>query len=159
MIEFRGQLSSVVEKRILHNQRTMEAKLIFFVFLIMLPSANALANFVGHFAIVWVYAGMLVCLPIIALTIPRSKKEKQMFTPKSMVIDEDSITCKKATTCDVRYFEDVKTVRDFGEFYEFVFRFGKISTHFICQKDLLVKGTLEEFEALFDGKIEKVESK
>ena len=57
---------------------------------------------------------------------------------------------------EYRNIEDVKCVRDFGEFYELVFPFGKISEKFICQKDLLSKGTLAEFEALFGDKILRV---
>ena len=47
---------------------------------------------------------------------------------------------------------DAKQLRDFGEFYEIVFPFGKVSDKFICQKNLLTQGTLEEFEKLFEGK-------
>ena len=39
--------------------------------------------------------------------------------------------------------------------YEIVFPFGKISSNFICQKNLIFKGSLEEFEDLFNGKIVK----
>lgn len=52
-----------------------------------------------------------------------------------------------------RYIEEVKEVRDYGEYYVLVFPMGKLSEKFVCQKDLLTKGTLEEFEALFEGKI------
>ena len=39
------------------------------------------------------------------------------------------------------------------------FIFGKISDKFICQKDLLTKGSLEEFERIFEGKIKRCISK
>ena len=48
--------------------------------------------------------------------------------------------------------EDVKKVLDYGEFYEFRFYFPWCFG-VICQKDLLVEGTIEEFEQFFDGKI------
>ena len=54
---------------------------------------------------------------------------------------------------------DAKQVRDFGEFYEIVFLFGKISDKFICQKNLLTKGTLEQFESLFNGKLQRINGK
>ena len=47
----------------------------------------------------------------------------------------------------------ITKVEDYGEYYYlFVHRWE--STHgIVCQKDLLVEGTLEEFEKLFAGKI------
>ena len=49
--------------------------------------------------------------------------------------------------------EDVVKLVDYGEFYDLSFPFGKLNDKFVCQKSLLSKGTLEEFEALFEGKI------
>ena len=49
----------------------------------------------------------------------------------------------------------VKTVIDYGEWYYFVFNFSDRDPYFVCQKSLLTKGTLEEFEALFEDKIER----
>ena len=76
--------------------------------------------------------------------------------PKRIVADEESITCTTDKEIVTKWITDVKQVIDHGEFYELVFPFGKISTNFICQKELLTKGTLEQFERLFEGKISKV---
>ena len=51
--------------------------------------------------------------------------------------------------------DDVKKIIDYGEFYDFVFTFSARDIYFVCQKDLLVCGTIEEFESLFEGKIER----
>ena len=45
-------------------------------------------------------------------------------------------------------FDDIKSVYDYGEYYHFL-----QGDMFLCQKTLLVRGTLEEFENLFEGKI------
>ena len=44
---------------------------------------------------------------------------------------------------------------DHGAFYEFVVPFGKVSDKFICQKSLLTKGTLGDFEKLIGEKLIK----
>ena len=49
--------------------------------------------------------------------------------------------------------DSVKRVVDYGEWYDFVFYYSDRDLYFVCQKSLLTKGTLEEFEALFEGKI------
>ena len=51
--------------------------------------------------------------------------------------------------------DSVDTVIDYGDWYHLLFNFEDRDTYFVCQKNLLTKGTLEEFEALFDGKIER----
>lgn len=47
--------------------------------------------------------------------------------------------------------DQVKKIRDDGKYYSIIY--ADISNAIICQKSLLVEGTLEEFEALFEGKI------
>ena len=52
-------------------------------------------------------------------------------------------------------FKQEKSGLKADHFYFIKFPFGKYSDKFICQKSLLTQGTLEEFEALFEGKIER----
>ena len=54
--------------------------------------------------------------------------------------------------------EGIKEVRDFGEYYVLIFRDSGNFSQIICQKDLLTKGTIEQFEELFDGKIMRMQS-
>ena len=56
---------------------------------------------------------------------------------------------------EIRKLKDVKRVTDRGEHYEIDFVYGRLSSSFVCQKTLLSKGTLEKFEALFEGKLVK----
>lgn len=55
----------------------------------------------------------------------------------------------------------IKQIEDYGEFYRIklyvVSYVGSDFNIFICQKDLLTKGTLEEFEKMFDNKIVRSE--
>lgn len=48
---------------------------------------------------------------------------------------------------------NVKKVIDTGELYYLIFKFGDITNSWICQKDLLIQGSIEEFEKLFEDKI------
>ena len=47
------------------------------------------------------------------------------------------------------------SIIDYGEWYYVKFNLGDRDPYFVCQKDLLKNGTIEEFEALFEGKIER----
>lgn len=53
----------------------------------------------------------------------------------------------------VKSVEKVKAVIDVGEWYYIIFKFGDIGNSWVCQKDLLTKGTIDEFEKIFEGKI------
>ncbi len=46
---------------------------------------------------------------------------------------------------------EVKKLVDYGKYYYILY--GGVNRAIICQKDLLVEGTLEEFENIFAGKI------
>ena len=75
--------------------------------------------------------------------------------PQLIYTEDGKITCVSETYTEVASIDDVYKVIDYGEFYKLCFPYGKISYKFICQKDLLTKGSLEEFEELFAGKIVK----
>lgn len=97
-----------------------------------------------------------IILFIIAILLPniQTKKEKERITPQKIYIDKDKIVSKSNAMVDTRFIQDVKEVKDYGEFYYFVFK--AYSYRFVCQKDLLTHGSLEEFENLFAGKIKKM---
>ena len=52
-----------------------------------------------------------------------------------------------------RSLSKVKKILDCGEVYYIIFRFGDITNAWICQKDNIVNGTIEDFQALFQSKI------
>lgn len=76
-----------------------------------------------------------------------------------MFIEDDTIVSRSNAVAERRCLKDVKEVRDYGEFYYFVFYLRGYSYRFVCQKSLLSKGTLEEFESLFEGKIKRMRPK
>ena len=80
-------------------------------------------------------------------------KSFQYILPKKITLDEDSLECEGESFGETRSVSDIKEIIDCGEWYQFVFYFPHKSNRFYCQKDLLVQGTIEEFEALFEGKI------
>lgn len=74
--------------------------------------------------------------------------------PNRVVIDDYGM---EAISNGYKLFVNMKSVVsviDMGTWYTFKFDL-KMNNFFVCQKDLLVEGTLEEFEKLFEGKIER----
>lgn len=98
-----------------------------------------------------------VCVIVISSLLPCA-----MFFSKKIVTQK--VTIKKTSLCSQTGFrtktisrKDIKKVYDYGDYYYVVANMLNHSSIFVCQKSLLTKGTIEDFEALFEGKIIKVE--
>lgn len=80
----------------------------------------------------------------------KSVPEKIIIDSKQSIIETSGITkyCYKSVN-----FDEIKEILDLEKFYEFKFYGLAGSRFFICQKDLIIEGTIEEFEKLFEDKI------
>lgn len=152
MIEFRGYISGAAEKHFHKKSRNLGRSLLLKSALLVLPPIISLARNTSNWKIIGYFCAFIVLI-LLAVHLPKSKKERIAITPKKIYTEEDYIICVSDQYVESRMIKDVKNVYDHGEFYDLVFPFGKISDKFICQKNLLTEGTLAEFEALFDGKI------
>lgn len=85
-----------------------------------------------------------------------SEKYYGRIIPARIVIDGDSMVSEGESFCVSRSVSQVKKVVDAGAWYHIYFAGRNKSLRFVCQKDLLVQGTLEEFEKLFEHKIVKI---
>ncbi len=152
MIEFEGYINGAAEKCWQRTNKIMGIKLCVFSWLPIGPAIVIWGINLQNWLMVILTSATFFIFPLFAL-IPQSKKTIVSLLPKNIVIDDEFIICKTNQGGETRLISDVKSVIDHGEFYQFVFPFGKISTNFICQKELLVKGSLKEFEAIFEEKL------
>jgi len=152
MIEFRGYISGAAEKRFHNKARNFGQYIMIASVSLFLPSVIHFVLKTRNWLLLGLYCTLFLIIPLLA-HIPQSRKERASIIPKRIYTEEDTIVCVADKYVEYRLLSDVKQVRDFGEFYEIIFPFGKISEKFICQKDLLTIGTIEDFEKLFDGKI------
>ncbi len=77
--------------------------------------------------------------------------------PKQITISNDTILCiTDEIGADSRKIEQIKEVRDYSEYYVVICKGLNIPPHFICQKDLLTQGSIDEFESLFAVKIKRM---
>ncbi len=157
MIEFNGYLTGTSQKFFCKQIVKLQQKIILFtlipIFIILM------IVFYLMFDVIALYPEVIISeiiLSALALLLPniQTKKEKEKITPQKVYIDGDMIVSKSNAAVDTRFMKDVKEVRDYDEFYYFVFK--AYSYRFVCQKDLLTQGTIEEFENLFTGKIKKM---
>ena len=84
-----------------------------------------------------------------------SKQDYDLIVPIEIIINDttiESISKKFHRVADINY---VKKVIDMGDWYHICFYFPYKDSRFICQKSLILYGTIEEFESLFANKIER----
>jgi len=154
MIEFNGYITGDAERFFWNNSRKWVRNLLFTTFLILLPVILFIAVKEKYWELLIAYTVICLTTPLLLL-IPKSKNEKADFTPKRIFTDEEYIVCQGNKYEEFHLIDDASKLVDYGKFYYIIFPFGKKSDKFICQKNLLTKGTLQEFESLFEGKIER----
>ena len=152
MIVFNGPLSGAAEKRFFQKGNNAVQNIFLAVVTLFFPAIAYFCVITDALQTIPAYCSLYVAIPLLA-RIPKSKKERLAMMPQKICIDRKQMVAITGHGKDIRLVDDVKKIIDHGDFYEICFRFGKDSLNFICQKSLLTKGTLEEFDELFGEKI------
>lgn len=155
MIVFSGELSDKC-KHYIQNDATKTVRIVIATVIAMLSIPLAIASILWHW--VFVIAIPLIFLIAILVLIPQINspmKVLNLHLPKTVNINSEAISIESEKATTVRLIDNVKKVIDFGEWYHILFYFPHKSIYFICQKNLLIKGSIEEFEKLFEEKLVK----
>lgn len=152
MIVFEGKLSEQSKKAINKNLTLLKfVSMIITSVIVAIP----ITFLVIKDDLIWAVAYAFIPVLLIGGSLPVPKKNEYLFCPTRILIDSSSnelsviLNNNKIT----RHFDDIVRVNDFGEHYKIKFKFPHKSIYFLCQKDLIVQGTLEEFEMLFQDKL------
>ena len=102
-------------------------------------------------------AGGVSCLlGIFVIFIPTRMIDTSRGRATTIEIDKTRVRCESPYHAlpfvEISMYE-VKKVIDYGECYFIIYT--DVAQAIVCQKDLIKEGTLEEFEALFAGKIKR----
>ena len=155
MIEFKGDLSNSCKKFLIKKQIISQTKASLFtaIFFAVIISLVAIPDRLG-LLLLFIPLAIFVCFSMI----PPNSKAQKSFIPKRIYIDLDNneIIHECETTQRSHSIQSVKSIIDYGEWYYFEFDFTSRDLYYVCQKDLIVEGTLEDFEMLFSGKIKRL---
>lgn len=153
MIEFNGYISGNAEKYFF-KQEFLSVVLVY-----LIPASGFLLLSIlwgmksGFWLISEIIASMYFIIPIACGVLFSVKKTRKKMITKRIVIRDDLITAETDTQALTKKLSDVKQVKEYLDFYAISFHFGNLSNTFICQKDLLINGTLDEFDELFVEKL------
>ena len=96
-------------------------------------------------------SGVLIGVTLLQLWNPRKKLpfrwEYHITIDEEKIVQESPLWPKPVE----KPIKKIKKVLDYEDCYYVIY--GDMNNCIVCQKDLLTEGTIEEFEALFQGKI------
>lgn len=150
MIVFRGELSEEVKKfiyKVLISVNLITMTILSIIIAVPMTIAVVLDD------VIWVLG--YVPIPVLFLGVPQSEKNQKLAHPKEITIEENSIWIVGESFTQQRDVEAIKRIVDYGNFYQIEFYFPNRSIHCVCQKDLIVEGSIEEFEERFADYIER----
>ncbi len=150
MIKFEGKITSEGAKK--RGLRTIliailvggcfQVGIMAFVFFVGL--------FTEFYKILFCVASFLFLLIVIIICFYKANAS----LPISIVIDEENVDgTYEEEEFTTRKTEHIKHILDYGDFYIIKFYFPNHWVDCICQKDLILEGTIEEFEQMFEDKI------
>lgn len=156
MFEFKGKLSKECEDFLYNKQRRME-----------LISCSCVGTVVSAIIIVLAillhpicFIGLILpALFVLAPILPSTKKSFLQHMPNNLVFDfdKDTIFYSSEKSKDSYNISQIERILDYGNFYHVLFEPAPDS-YYVLQKDLLVQGTIEEFEECFKDKINVIET-
>ena len=163
MIEFKGELSNECKKYLIKTSWQIG---LFVVVVVCIPFV--ILSIVLSIKNDWIY--LLIFIPV-ALAIffstlkPETKAYRKLYGKNGkiydgelswhIVIESDIISAEGIQRSETRFLKDVKKVVDMGDWYKIYFYFPNKSNIFICQKNLIIQGTINEFESLLQDKMIK----
>ena len=148
MIVFSGKISDETAKHIIKSRKRASRIIGMIVCIILLiPIIVYLSISISP----WVLILMALLPPFVIFAGIQPKDSSSTFANYISIDDRDMYA-----KCDAfeiyKGTDQVKKVVDTGNSY-LIYISNFVVSSFVCQKDLITEGTLEEFEKIFEGKI------
>ena len=151
MIEFSGQISGQTLKFILNQHRNRG--LISASIVAVLATIVIIVVAIMYDTVFFIGLALPIIFLVISIFAKPGKSTYRLILPQKINIEGETLVSEFESGSYSRTLDQVKTVVDFGEGYYIKFYSAYRCPDFVCQKSLLVKGTIEEFETLFEDKL------
>ena len=151
MIEFSGEISGQTLNYILKQERNRG--LVAACIVSVLTAITIVVVAVTYDTVYFIGLAFPVIFVVISIFAKPGKSTYHSILPQRVYIEEDILVSENEKFSFSRKLDQVENVIDFGEGYYITFYSAYRCPKFVCQKSLLTKGTIEEFENLFSDKI------
>ena len=156
MIEFMGRLTGNAFKYYKKTMIKTSQIVLLIAFGIAMPIMFFVFNSIGGVDLEFMlFTALLFVLtaifsPYLILIFAKGDVTRRIYINDGLV---NAVSCEGRTRS--AQICAIKNVKDFGDYYAMTLPgiCAIVSVYFICEKDLLTNGTIEQFEELFDGKI------
>lgn len=162
MIEFQGSIS---EKNQLDRMKKLDKKVtqvsilgLIFIWLVVIAIGLPLRILQDLWGELIFCSLIMLTVPILSAYTPKEVVLRFRLSPHIIITEKDLSIELRSNGKEVwrtRKISKVKKVLDCGEVYYIIFKFGDITNSWICQKNNIINGTIEEFESLFQTKLVK----
>ena len=152
MFQFDGKMAQQAKQHIIKANRKNATRVAFVLAIILF-----IPTIVLMFLINWSF---VLIIPVLFLFVACSgipPKDESLIVPDKITIDEEEMTSQSSKFLVLKNTSDVKTIIDYGDCYVFHFATLPFVFSFVCQKNLITKGTIEDFENFFKDKIQRAE--
>ncbi len=163
MIRFCGKIKNQIQIKIL-NLYSKQATIMFVVLGVILETLGisvAIGFNEKNMLLEFFIFGLIIIVFIVIFILTNRKTKIKIEWDFDIIIENEMITIKCRHQINgviaTKPIKKIKKVVDFGEYYYLYVCRWDASNGIICQKDLLIEGSLEEFEKLFEGKIQRKE--
>ena len=160
LVEFKGEVSPENRRWLVRRVARQNAlQMLCTLFPLVLICSLILIRELG-WEYVWAIASLLsvgLLTPVLVYFLPFSKREQKTMFPTRVVFygdRDDSVLFDIPKRRLEMYREDLKKVVDMGTYW-FIDLPSQEGRGIVCQKNLMIKGKVETFENLFEGKISR----
>lgn len=155
MIEFSGTVSEKCHedrmKRV--NKKWFIISVIGFVFVAIYTAFLGILHNEEFYLFLIITIGLAIFTIFEALPLPKKIRNRFLHLKITIKLNEEMISRQDQYSYTEEPITKVKKIIDMGDWYYIIFKLGDLSNCWVCQKDWIIQGTIEDFEKIFAGKI------
>ena len=163
MIEFCGEQSTEC-KLLLAKKKSLKIGLIFSLCSLVLSIIALIIGILNNRIIYSIILIVILFLLSLSMFLMPKKRIENVKINSKIIIDKNIVSMLYSTNLHTnrlpvnKNIQKIKKIYDYGICYCIIFNFGDITNAWVCEKKLISKGSIAEFENIFKDKIIKKNS-
>ena len=158
MIEFCGEQSTEC-KLLLAKKKSIKVGLIFSICSIILSIITLIIGILNNKIVYSIILIVILFLLSLSMFLMPKKRIENIKINSKIIINKNIVSMFYSTNFHTnrlpinKHIQKIKKIYDYGICYCIIFNFGDITNAWVCEKKLISKGSITEFENIFKDKI------